>query len=82
MSSRLAEHHVIPGYRPEALRRRSLPCLKTDRKRKNVLTFATFLLLVWHPEFGIWSRQDEKLDVAQVRLLITALDEKCRTLAF
>jgi hypothetical protein len=27
-------------------------------------------------------QQDETLDPAQVRHLITALDEKCRTLAF
>jgi hypothetical protein len=31
---------------------------------------------------GFLRRQDENLDPAQVRRLITALDEKCRTLAF
>jgi len=31
---------------------------------------------------GFLRRQDENLDPAQVRRLITALDEKCRTLTF
>ena len=62
--------HIFPlNSHPSSLNHQESPQHCRSKKSRSI-------------RLGFLRRQDENLDPAQVRRLITALDEKCRTLDF